>query len=105
MERYFAAPYTDQLCADVIVNASIPHILDLIRQGQLTRKRIVTTLALPMGAAWCHTFPPLPFQNTDDAVRSSVRFSRWSLVLVLSYVLLQVLGVGLFGFVLASGRL
>jgi O-antigen/teichoic acid export membrane protein len=89
----------------IIVNASIPHLVGHLKKGDLNSRQIASSLALPMAAA---IFPYVPCVVLSGKMMAMYgphyAVHGGLLVLALSYVLLQVLGVGLFGFVLASGR-
>jgi O-antigen/teichoic acid export membrane protein len=89
----------------IVVNASIPHLVGHMRKGDLDSRQVASSLALPMASAIVPYLPAVLLSGRLMALYGPhYGVHGGLLVLALSYVLLQVLGVGLFGFVLASGR-
>lgn len=89
----------------VIVNATIPHLVERTRAGSLSKRQALTSVTVPMAAALVPYLPAVIFARPLMALYGAEYSSHATLlVLVASYVLLQVLGVGLFAFVLASGK-
>lgn len=89
----------------VLVNTSIPHLSKLHGEGKLRRGHALTSVGLAMGAAVL-TYLPVALLAGPLLSLYGAAYAAHArlLVLVASFVLLQVLGVGLYGVILATGR-
>lgn len=90
----------------IIVNASIPHLVERMAAGRLSPRQTLVALGLPLASAFAPYLSAVAFARPLLSMYGQTYGEHTGLLLlVLTYVLLQVLGVGLFGVVLASGRI
>lgn len=89
----------------VIVNTSIPHLSKLYAEHKLNRRQAATSVGMSMAAALLPYLPVVLFASRLLSLYGP-SYTRHGvlLTLVATFVLLQVIGVGLFGIVLAAGR-
>jgi len=89
----------------VIVNTSIPHLSKLFAERALRRRQAATSVGMSMAAALAPYLPVVLLAGPLMGLYGPAYRTHGHLrVLVATFVLLQVLGVGLFGIILATGR-